>query len=71
MLREVALTTRYTYFIPTAEHFLDPVSQPRPELFVDDKLHLNDAGYQIWGNLIRQRLDDTFRSIQQTNSIEE
>ena len=48
-LREVALSTPHTYFIPTASHFLTPAGTPRDELFVDDQLHLNQAGYQIWG----------------------
>ena len=57
-LREVALTTPHTYFLPTADHYLHPRDRvPRDELFVDDKLHLNRDGYQIWGNIIRQRLD--------------
>ncbi len=57
-LREVALTTPHTYFIPTASHYLHPDGTPRPELFVDDKLHLNSDGYRLWSSLIRRRLDD-------------
>ena len=30
---------------------------PRPELFVEDNLHINDAGYTIWAELINQHLD--------------
>jgi hypothetical protein len=57
-IREIALTTPHTYFIATAEHYLTPDAQPRSDLFVSDQLHLNEAGYQIWGNLIRSRLDE-------------
>lgn len=57
-LREVALSTPDTYFIPTASHFLNADNTPRPELFVEDKLHLNEAGYHLWSTLIRRRLDD-------------
>ena len=60
-LREVALTTANCYFVSTASHFLSPDGRPRRELFVDDQLHLNEAGYQLWGQLIRRRLDDVFR----------
>ncbi|MGB7345123.1 MAG: GDSL-type esterase/lipase family protein [Pirellulaceae bacterium] len=60
-LREIALSTPHTYFVPTASHYLRPDGTPRPELFVEDKLHLSDAGYQLWATLIRQRLDDVFR----------
>ena len=60
-LREIALSTPHTYFVPTAGHYLRPDGNPRPELFVEDKLHLNAAGYQLWSSLIRKRLDDVFR----------
>ncbi len=60
-LREIALSTPDVYFIPTASHYLRPDGSPRTELFVDDLLHLNDDGYQIWGSLIRRRLDEVFR----------
>ncbi|NND98420.1 MAG: hypothetical protein HKN47_13950 [Pirellulaceae bacterium] len=65
-LREVALSTPDTYFIPTASHFLRPDGTPRGELFVDDKLHLNEAGYDLWSILIRARLTDVFRSMADT-----
>ena len=61
-LREIALSSPNTYFVATASHFLNADAMPRPELFVSDKLHLNDAGYDLWSTLIRRRLDDVFRS---------
>ena len=57
-LREVALTTPNTYFIPTAGHYLNADGSPRSELFVSDQLHLNEAGYQLWASLIRRHLND-------------
>lgn len=60
-LREIALSTPNTYFIPTASHYLKADGTPRPELFVADRLHLSDAGYQQWSSLIRRRLDDVLR----------
>lgn len=60
-LREIALTTPNTYFIATAEYYLDRNGYPRSELFVADKLHLNRAGYTLWSTLIRRRLDDVLR----------
>lgn len=60
-LREVALSSANTYFVATAGHFLDPSGHPRSELFVDDQLHLNSDGYDLWSNLIRRRLDEVFR----------
>lgn len=61
-LREIALSTPNTYFIPTASHYLKADGTPRPELFVSDRLHLSEAGYDLWSTLIRRRLDDVFRS---------
>ncbi len=61
LLKEIALTTPDTYFIPTAEHYLTADDHPRPELFVGDKLHLSPPGYELWGSLIRQRLSDVLR----------
>ncbi|WP_143544137.1 GDSL-type esterase/lipase family protein [Rhodopirellula sp. MGV] len=62
-LREIALTTPNTYFIETAGNFLHSDTKPRTELFVNDQLHLNEAGYRLWSDLIRRRLDDVFRMI--------
>ena len=57
-LREIALSTPNTYFIPTASNYLRADGTPRSELFVEDKLHLNEAGYKVWAKLIRRRLND-------------
>ncbi len=59
-LREIALSTPNTHFIATAEHYLDPEGKPRDELFVGDRLHLNEAGYDQWATLIRGRISETF-----------
>ena len=61
-LREIALSTPNTYFIPTASHYLKADGTPRAELFVSDRLHLNERGYELWSSLIRRRLDDVFRA---------
>lgn len=52
VLREVALSEKNVYFVATAESFLTPDNQPRPELFSEDQLHLNSSGYQLWTQLI-------------------
>lgn len=58
MLRELALTTPNTYFVETAEHYLDAAKRPRGEFFRDDQLHQNAAGYELWASLIRRRLNE-------------
>ena len=57
-LREIALTTPNVRFIPTAEHFLRADGTVDESVFVDDKLHLNKAGYQRWAKLIKTSLDE-------------
>jgi lysophospholipase L1-like esterase len=47
---------------------LRPDGTPRAELFREDKLHLNAAGYQLWGSLIRRRLDEVFRLMAATEA---
>ena len=60
-LQKLSLSTPATYFIPTADHFLDPSGNPRDELFVDDQLHLNGEGYKKWSILIRRELDEVLQ----------
>ncbi len=57
MLRELALTTPNTIFVPTAEYFLTKEGMPRTELFRADKLHLNDQGYALWTEILKSRLN--------------
>ena len=40
-----------TYSLP-----LGPDGQPRPELFVDDQLHFNAAGYKLFAAAVRPHL---------------
>lgn len=44
------------HYIDTAKHFLDSQGHPNDSLFVDDHLHLNSAGYQLWARLIKREL---------------
>lgn len=61
MLREVCFTEPNVHFVATAETFLTHDNQPRENLFVDDQLHLNEEGYDIWGDIIRDRLIEVLR----------
>jgi lysophospholipase L1-like esterase len=60
-LREISLTTPHTYFIPTAESYLDESKQPRADLFRDDGLHQNQAGYELWATLIKRRFGEVLK----------
>ena len=46
-----------TYYIRTDTAFLDADGKPRNELFIGDKLHLNQQGYSIWTEIIKKELE--------------
>jgi len=47
-----------TFFIATAERFLDPdTGRPDATLFRDDRLHLSQAGYAVWAETIGAALE--------------
>ena len=39
-------------FIDVATPMLGADGQPRPELFIDDRLHMNGAGYALWREVV-------------------
>jgi lysophospholipase L1-like esterase len=39
-------------FIDIFPHMLGPDGQPQPELFVEDRLHMNASGYAIWTKIV-------------------
>ena len=44
-------------FIDVFTPMLDAQGQPRGELFLQDRLHMNAAGYEVWKQVIRPYLD--------------
>ncbi|SOE21365.1 Lysophospholipase L1 [Spirosomataceae bacterium TFI 002] len=57
LLQAYCNRTQGLHFIETEEAFLDGDGQPRPELFIQDMLHLKQVGYDIWKELIKNELD--------------
>lgn len=45
-----------THFIDIYTPMVTKEGKPRPELFVKDMLHMNEAGYKIWEGLVRPYL---------------
>ena len=39
-------------FVDVFSPMLNPQGQPRPELFLDDSLHMTRAGYLLWRGLL-------------------
>ncbi|MGD9634253.1 MAG: SGNH/GDSL hydrolase family protein [Pirellulales bacterium] len=43
-------------FVDTATPMLGSDGQPRPDIFLSDGLHMNERGYQIWNEILAERL---------------
>jgi len=63
LLKDACTKLHNTYFIETSADYLNKAGEPRSELFIRDKLHQNHEGYQIWGDLVRKKLDQVLRQI--------
>lgn len=49
---------------------LDEDGRPRPEIFKDDGLHLNDEGYAIWTSVVTRLLDQIDESADEPPSVQ-
>tara|TARA_B100001057_G_scaffold476795_1_gene545237 strand:- start:8989 stop:9669 length:681 start_codon:yes stop_codon:yes gene_type:complete len=45
------------FFISTREFFIASNGKPIDDYFVSDRLHLNEKGYSVWGEIIRASFD--------------
>ena len=59
-LKEFCQKDSKLHFIETHPSYLTADGQPRPELFVEDRLHQTADGYKIWSGIIRKELDRVF-----------
>jgi len=55
-IEQICQHKKYLYFISTADVFLRS-GKPDASLFREDMLHLNQKGYQLWANTIKQQFD--------------
>lgn len=56
LIREYALWRENLEYIDVFSPMLGPNGRPRPEVFTDDGLHMNDAGYALWTEIVRPYL---------------
>ena len=49
------------YFIDSTAPYLNDAGVPRDELFIKDRLHQNQAGYDIWAVEIKKELDKVLK----------
>ena len=47
-------------FVDVSPPMLSEKNEPRPELYIEDMLHLNEKGYEIWTKIVRENLQHYF-----------
>lgn len=58
VLREIALTAPGVILVETNEYYLTLDRKPITDYFLEDRLHQNPTGYELWGTLIKRELDE-------------
>lgn len=53
-----AMTQKNVAFLDVAPAMVDAQGQPKPDLFIDDGLHMNPKGYALWVAQVRPWLAD-------------
>lgn len=56
-LAKVCESDKSLHFIPTEKYYLDESGKPIDKYFVEDKLHQNRDGYQVWARIVKEHLD--------------
>jgi lysophospholipase L1-like esterase len=51
-IQALTKTDPHLVFIDVFPHMLGPDGLPIPDIFVDDRLHMNDKGYAIWKKVV-------------------
>ena len=57
MVQQLITNEQNLYYIDVYSHMLDEKGLPLEELYVEDLLHLNQKGYDIWTKVIGQKLE--------------
>jgi len=56
MIQEYTYEDPRLIYVDTEEPMLGEDGEPRPELFVEDGLHMTDKGYAVWTDLVKPHL---------------
>jgi lysophospholipase L1-like esterase len=56
LVRDYVSTDNKLAYVDVFTPMLDASGQPRPELYLEDGLHMTPAGYAIWRDLIAPAL---------------
>jgi len=57
LIQSYSETKSNLHFIPTRDAFLNQRGLPIGKYFVKDSLHLSEAGYDLWGEIIKKNLE--------------
>lgn len=58
LIHQDIATMKRVQFIDVFTPMLDGSGQPRAELFIEDRLHMNRIGYGVWRQVVAPYLDD-------------
>jgi lysophospholipase L1-like esterase len=58
LIRDWAMEQKGVAFLDVAPAMVDAKGQPKPELFIEDGLHMNPTGYALWVAQVRPWLAD-------------
>jgi lysophospholipase L1-like esterase len=53
MIKDFSMKDNRLFYFDGATPLLDKKGEPNAKLFLDDKLHLNSKGYEVWTKLLR------------------
>ena len=59
-VRNLATKENNLVFVDVSPPMLSADDKPRPELYTEDLLHMNQEGYKIWTKLVRKNLKEYF-----------
>ena len=60
LVRNLAKKEPNLVFVDVSPPMLSADNKPRPELYTEDSLHMNQEGYKIWTKLVRENLKEYF-----------
>jgi len=52
LVASYAKENRHVEFIDVFSHMMAPNGLPKPDIFIDDRLHMNEKGYKIWRAIV-------------------
>ena len=56
LIREYATKDSNLSFIDVHPHMLGDDGQPKPDIYLPDRLHMNEKGYEIWKGIVGEHL---------------